>query len=140
MPVYVLTEQPGKSKLKESDGTGDSGCKPQPLSGPLTPDVIPQVVLACRNETMEQFVGFLRGAISSPMVFRSGPAPYVKPVIDSTGLTKSYDFDFKVTPFQLLSRAGPEGITVFDAVDKQLGLKLALGTGASQPALIDRTA
>ena len=36
MPVYVLTAQPGKSKLKESDGTGDSGCKPQPLSGPLT--------------------------------------------------------------------------------------------------------
>ena len=120
MPVYVLTAQPGKSKLKESDGTGDSGCKPQPLSGPLTPDVIPQVVLACRNGPMEQFVGFLRGAISSPMVFRSGPAPYVKPVIDSTGLTKSYDFDFKVTPFQLLP--APAGITVFDAVDKQLGL------------------
>lgn len=135
MPVYVLTAQPGKSKLKESDGTGDSGCKPQPLSGPLTPDVIPQIVLACHNETMEQFVGFLRGAISAPMVFRGGPAPYVKPVIDSTGLTKSYDFDFKVTPYQLLARAGPEGITVFDAVDKQLGLKLALGT-EPQPALI----
>jgi len=135
MPVYVLTAQPGKSKLKESDGTGDSGCKQQPLSGPLTPDVIPQFVLACHNETMEQFVGFLRGAISGPMVFRPGPAPYVKPVIDSTGLTKSYDFEFKVTPYQLLARAGPGGITVFDAVDKQLGLKLALGT-EPQPALI----
>ena len=66
MPVYVLTAQPGKSKLKGSDGTGDSGCKPQPLSG-WTPDVIPQIVLACHNETMEQFVGFLRGAISAPM-------------------------------------------------------------------------
>ena len=135
MPVYVLTEQPGNSKLKESDGTGDSGCKQQPFSGPITPDVVPQVVIACHNETMEQFVAFLRGAISSPMVFRSGPAPYVKPVIDSTGLTKSYDFDFKVTPFQLLPRAGPEGISVFDALDKQLGLKLALGT-EPQPALV----
>ena len=135
MPVYVLTVQPGKSKLKESDGTGDSGCKQQPLSGPPNPDVIPQIVLACHNEAMEQFVGLLRGAINSPMVFRGGPAPYVKPVIDSTGLKGAYDFEFKLTPQVLLAFAGPDGITVFDALDKQLGLKLALGT-EPEPALI----
>ena len=46
------------------------------------------------------------------------------PVVDSTGLKGSWDFDIKWTPRQLLQKAGPDGISIFDAVDKELGLKL----------------
>jgi uncharacterized protein (TIGR03435 family) len=49
-----------------------------------------------------------------------------QPVVDSTGLKGSYDFDLKWTGRGRLAAAGAEGITIFDAVEKQLGLKLEL--------------
>jgi uncharacterized protein (TIGR03435 family) len=57
------------------------------------------------------------------------------PVVDSTGLKGSWDFDIRWTPRQVLQNAGPAGISIFDAVDKQLGLKLERET-APQPVLI----
>jgi uncharacterized protein (TIGR03435 family) len=57
-----------------------------------------------------------------------------QPVVDSTGLKGGYDFDLKWTSRQSLIRAGADGVTIFDAVDKQLGLKLTLGT-APRPVL-----
>jgi hypothetical protein len=45
-------------------------------------------------------------------------------VLDSTGIQGAWDFDIKWTMKGMLSLVGTEGITVFDAVDKQLGLKL----------------
>jgi uncharacterized protein (TIGR03435 family) len=44
------------------------------------------------------------------------------PVVDSTGIKGVWDFDIKWTGKGALAAAGSEGITVFDAVDKQLGL------------------
>jgi len=46
------------------------------------------------------------------------------PVADMTGLKGSWDFTLKWTDRRLLAAAGTEGITIFDAVEKQLGLKL----------------
>jgi uncharacterized protein (TIGR03435 family) len=45
-------------------------------------------------------------------------------VVDSTGLKGTWDLELKWTARALLSQAGADGITIFDAVDKQLGLKL----------------
>jgi uncharacterized protein (TIGR03435 family) len=56
-------------------------------------------------------------------------------VVDATGLKGSWDFDIKWTPQPLLQKAGPDGISIFDAVDKQLGLKLERQT-APRPVLI----
>jgi uncharacterized protein (TIGR03435 family) len=44
-----------------------------------------------------------------------------KPVVDATGLTPGYDFDLHWT-----WRPAPDGLTIFDAVTKQLGLSLEL--------------
>jgi uncharacterized protein (TIGR03435 family) len=129
MPAYVLTAPTGKAKLKESEGTGESSCKPQPPSANQPPGAIPQIVVACHNETMEQFAAFLR------MIGDAAVGDTVKPVIDFTGLKGAYDFDLKWTPAQLLARAGSEGISIFDAVDKEMGIKLALVT-APRPVLI----
>jgi hypothetical protein len=41
-------------------------------------------------------------------------------------LKGTYDFDLKWTSRSQLAAAGADGISVFDAVDKQLGLKLDL--------------
>ncbi len=129
MPIYVLRAPNGKAKLTESAGSGDSGCKFQPPSAPPPPGTIPQITFSCRNETMAQFAQFLHE------VGLATVGDTVKPFIDSTGLDGAYDFDFKWTPAQLLARAGPSGVSIYDAVDKQLGLKLALET-APRPVLI----
>ena len=54
LPTYALTTgQGGKPKLKESDGSGNSGCQPQ--MQPPEPGKVPYAVVACRNVTMEAF-------------------------------------------------------------------------------------
>jgi uncharacterized protein (TIGR03435 family) len=55
--------------------------------------------------------------------------------VDTTGLKGGYDFDFKWTGRGQLAAAGADGISVFDAVDRQLGLKLEPGKLA-QPVLV----
>ena len=65
--------------------------------------------------TMEVFAQNLR--------FMAG-AYVTSPVTDLTGLKGSWDFELKWTPRALLGQAGSDGISIFDAVDKQLGLKL----------------
>jgi uncharacterized protein (TIGR03435 family) len=121
MPSYLLTAQSGKTKLKESDGKGEPGCKwqPQPAGEALDSAV------TCHNETMEQFAEDVRD-LAGPLLSQ--------PVVDSTGLKGGYDFDLKWTSRGGLIRAGADGISIVDAVDKQLGLKLTPGT-APRPVL-----
>src|ERR1700680_4719888 len=113
MPLFVLSRGKGKPKLKEAAGSGNSGCQPQPQKP--EPGTIPYAMVQCRNMTMEGFARNLR--------FMAG-AYMTNPVVDSTGLKGSWDFDIKWTGRALLAQAGPDGISIFDAVDKQLGLKL----------------
>ena len=116
MPVFALLMGKGKPKMKESDGKGEPGCQGQPQKPAQspTPGEIPYQVVACRNMTMEQFTQ------------RMGMAgAYVtNPAVDQTGLKGAWDFDIKWTGRGQLVAAGSSGITFFDAVDKQLGLKL----------------
>jgi len=121
MPSYLLTTQSGKTRLKESDGKGESDCKWQPQPAGEAIDS----VVTCHNETMEQFAEDLRDW--------AGPL-LSQPVVDSTGLKGKYDFDLKWTSRGGLIRAGADAISIIDAVDKQLGLKLTLGT-ALRPVL-----
>jgi uncharacterized protein (TIGR03435 family) len=111
-PRFVLTVGKGKPKLKEADGSGEPGCQLPPLQVPPSPGTIS---FSCRNMTMAAFAAFL---------LRQAPSYLTSPVLDSTGIKGAWDFDLKWTMKGMLSLAGTEGITVFDAVDKQLGLKL----------------
>jgi uncharacterized protein (TIGR03435 family) len=111
---FVLSLGKGKPKLKEADGSGEPGCQPQPLPPPSA-DFIPPQVVSCHNITLETFAPTLR---------RMAGEYLTGPVLDSTGLNGAWDFDLKWTGKGLLPLAGADGITVFDAVDKQLGLKL----------------
>ena len=113
MPVFVLSMGKGKPKLKEAEGSENMGCQGQPQNS--APGTTPYAVVQCRNMTMEGFAANLR---------RMAGAYVTSPVVDSTGLKGAWDFDIKWTARVLLSQAGADGITIFDAVDKQLGLKL----------------
>jgi uncharacterized protein (TIGR03435 family) len=114
MPRFVLAVGKGKPKLKEADGSGEPGCQIQPPA-PQSPDTIPPQVFSCRNLTMAAFAAVL---------LRLAPSYLNSPVLDSTDIKGAWDFDLKWTMKGMLSLAGTQGITVFDAVDKQLGLKL----------------
>jgi len=126
MPAYVLKAQNGKTKLKESDGAGDPTCDTQVTQPDQSQGAIRQIVVVCKHESMEKFAEDIHDMAGGYLT---------KPVVDSTDLKGMYDFTLKWTPRGLLSAAGADGISVFDAVDKQLGLKLALET-APRPVLI----
>ncbi len=149
MPTYALAVGKGGHKLKESDDSGEPGCKMTiQQNGGLTSEAIQAaaqsggqvtvkvatLVQSCHGMTMAAFAEQLHTMILGPMYLGNNP------VADQTGLQGKWDFDFKYTPKppanpnqnQTATTAnGPvqivqtgEYITLFDAVDKQLGLKL----------------
>ncbi|MFZ0339251.1 MAG: TIGR03435 family protein [Terracidiphilus sp.] len=124
--AYTLMPGDGKVKMKPSDGTDDPGCKFQPSAPNQTPGPPLYVAFSCHNISMETFAKSLHGWTYD---YSHGP------ILDSTGLKGTWDFDIKWTPRQLLASAGADGISIYDAVDKQLGLKLELQP-ASMPAVI----
>jgi uncharacterized protein (TIGR03435 family) len=104
-------------KLRASAGGAAIPCQqqlqaPPPSAG--TP-VVPTFTLTCRGVTLSVFAEALRRAMGSPQ-----PGP----VADATGLSGTFDIDLRFTPAQLAAIVGGQGATVFEAVDRQLGLKL----------------
>jgi uncharacterized protein (TIGR03435 family) len=129
MPAYVLKAQAGKVKLKESEATaGDPACQPQLAPADQAQGAIRQIVATCKNETMPLFAEAIHNMAGGYLD---------KPVVDGTDLKAAYDFTLTWTPRGLLAAAGSQGISVFDAVDKQLGLKLALETAPRQVLIVD---
>ena len=123
VPRYVLTVGKG-SKLKPPSGQENPGCraKPQPAGaggrgGP--PDLAsqPNIQVACHDLTGQAIADNLRQMASGYLDHD---------VIDSTKLEGAWDFDLEWTGRGALSAKGADGISIFDAVDKQLGLKLEL--------------
>jgi len=123
--VYALTLGKGKHQLKE--GSGPIGCQPVPQNP--QPGEIPYQVVSCHNITMKIFADLLRQA---------APAYIDNTVVDLTGLEGAWDFDIKWTGRGNLAAAGSSGITIFDAVEKQLGLKLELQKRSSSTIVVDR--
>ena len=113
MPVFVLSMGKGKPKLKEAEGKGQPGCQGQPQTP--QPGVIQNALVFCRGVSMESFATQIRGMANAYLT---------NPVVDQTGLKGNWDFDITWTGKALLTAAGADGISIFDAVDKQLGLKL----------------
>ncbi len=115
MPGFALTAGKGKLKMKEADGSGDSGCQAQPR--PPSPNAVPPRLVSCRNMTMDAFAPALRGLDEGSLT---------GPVVDQTGLKGAWDFDLMWDDKRglLALPAGDERTTIFEAVDKQLGLKL----------------
>jgi uncharacterized protein (TIGR03435 family) len=126
LPVYVLTSGKGKHKMKEAAG-GQGSCQPQ-QGAPPQPGVIPYIQVSCHGLTTAAIAENLRQMAGGYLDH---------PVVDSTKLEGSFDFDIKWTGRGQLAAAGADGISIFDAVDKQLGLKLELQQMAMPVIVID---
>ena len=129
--VYALTV--GQPKLKKADPAGRSGCRAGAADGAIT--------LTCQNTTMAQLTERLPEVATS----------YIDhPVVDLTGLSGVYDFEIRWTPKNRVQQgraatagdnapaaSDPSGLTLYEAVDRQLGLKLATRKHALPVLVID---
>ena len=139
MAVYALTA--GKHpKLKEADGSGETGCNftvpnppppgPPAGGGPIT---VPVIVYTCRNTSMAAFAAGMLSMAGAGQYFNN------RLVVDQTGLKGSWDFNFQFTP--KIPAGIPttgENIPIFDALEKQLGLKLEPSTIPMPVIVVDR--
>ena len=137
MDTYVLIAQ--KPKLKKADPSNRPACKTVRSPRPSESASVP-LEAACKNVTMTQFAQQLQSI---------APVYFHYPVLDATALAGSWDFTFTFSPIppNMLDGAGggvrsadpvpvsvtggagiPSdplgGVSLLDAVKKQLGLKL----------------
>lgn len=141
VPRFVLGIGPGGSKLKpsaasQSSTEQDSGCRQQMPAGaggrggPIDLASLPNLKVTCHNLTTTQMVENLRNMAGGPVnTYLPGE------VIDSTKLEGKWDFDLEFTPIGIVGDKGRDGITLYDAVSKQLGLTLGL-KDVPLPALV----
>lgn len=148
---FALTVPKGGSpKLKKADGSGNTGCKMTPqvtdaefvarrqafAQSGQNPYIVQTYLYACQNMTMAAFAAAVRNMVSVQQYFDTDyilaqpgqPLPAGKAVVDRTGLIGAWDFDFKYSqkPAATAAVQGIDGevISIFDAMEKQLGLKL----------------
>ncbi len=126
LSVFVLSLGKGKPKLKEADGSGNGGCQGVPQTP--QPGSIPNAIVNCHGVTIELFARTLP---------QMAGAYITAPVIDQTGLKGSWDFTLEWTARALLNFAGDHAINLWDAVDKQLGLKLEQKTTPTPVIVVD---
>ncbi len=113
LSAYVLSAGKGKPKLRETQDPSDTGCHDRTPTAPSAAP--PNLAFFCRNQTMQQLAADLRVL---------APEYIALPVVDQTALQGSYDFEMTWTHRYNLERAGSDAVTVFDAIDQQLGLQL----------------
>jgi uncharacterized protein (TIGR03435 family) len=126
VPRYVLSVGKGGSKLKAASGSGNANC--QPIGGPGGPpapgELPPNIKVKCTSMT---------GADIAENLHQMAGGYLDHDVIDQTKLEGSFDFDIEWTGRGILAQKGRDGISIFDAVSKQLGLELKL-QDVPQPA------
>jgi len=136
IPVYALVAGKRGLKLKEADGSVRGSCKDSAGEG--------RKIFTCQNTTMAVLADKLRN---------EAPAYIDHAVLDMTELKGAYDFTLSWTPRNqyMASRSGdanqpgavaaaadPNGdLSVFEAIEKQLGLKLELQKHSMPVVVID---
>jgi uncharacterized protein (TIGR03435 family) len=113
--AWILTAGKHPS-IRRSDGSGDGGCERERAESSII-----NGVMSCQNATLAQFVEMLQIPNAQVTSYLGNYA-----VKDSTELKGSWDFTMRWTGRGALANAGGDGVTLFDAIEKQLGLKLEL--------------
>jgi uncharacterized protein (TIGR03435 family) len=128
LPAYVLSVgKGGKPKLREPDDSAAAGCGDGPKQPDPPPGGVPYISVTCHNMTMEEFAQNLHEMAGGYLQ---------SPVVDQTGLKGHWDIDIKWTGRGNLQKAGADGISIFDAMDR-LGLKLEMQKAPLPVVVVD---
>ena len=111
---YVLKAGP-KPLLKKSSGDSAKGCRYQGVPQSSEPGAAYDTSIICQNYTMAEFAAQLPGMASDYLA---------NSLTDMTGLEGTWDFVLRWTPRGQPGAADSSTISLFDALDKQLGLKV----------------
>jgi uncharacterized protein (TIGR03435 family) len=130
-PVWALTVAKGGSKLTAHD-PGDKDYPPigQQLTRNADGTACPTMIV--KNATMNYFAFFLSRGLD-------------RHVIDRTGLTERYDFNFQFLPDgarfgENAPQLSPECVDIFGAMPKQIGLRLDSAKGPVESLVIESVA
>lgn len=120
MPIFALVIAKNGPKMKRDSSPGDAQLKTGNGRGVLTATRVDMAALA----------GFLNEGQTG------------RPVTDMTGLTGKFDFRLEWTPDPSLGAPAapvdPGGISIFTALQQQLGLRLDARSGASDYFVVTR--
>jgi uncharacterized protein (TIGR03435 family) len=129
LPAYVLSVGKAGPRLKPGDDSGPSSCGQTP-NAPATPQgAVRMNYVTCTNLTLDQIAADLHDMAGDYLD---------RQVVNSTGIKGSWTFDLKWTGRNNLQRAGSDGITIFDALSKQLGLQLEAKTAPLPVIVVDK--
>ena len=143
--VYTLTVGSGKPKLTQANDSERSGCKPDPSAPKPVTNMGPMI--GCKNTTMAELAQNLQQMANA----------YIDhPIVDATGLQGGWDFLIGWTPKGMLQASAapnpnqpagamveavdPNRISVFEAVEKELGLKLVKQKRSIPVIVVDHVA
>ena len=117
-PVTVYALVAGKAKMKAADPANRTSCKNSAMNVTNVASSVSRTFI-CQNISMAQFADKL------PTIGRD----YLNhPVVDLSGLDGAWDFSLNFSPVRAMNvgnTSDPNGaISLFEALDKQLGLKL----------------
>jgi len=124
LPSYVLRVDKDGPKMKEADESEASSIDEHHTPTNLPPGVQGYYSITCHNQTMTAFSDAIR--------YYAG-LYNLDHVVDATGLKPGYDFDLHWT-----SKPSPDGLSVFDAIKNQLGLKLAMEKYPTPVVIVDK--
>jgi uncharacterized protein (TIGR03435 family) len=123
LPSYVLRVSKDGLKMKEADSGETRNLEEHHTPSNLPPGAPAYYSITCRAMPTKDLARILHDFATAYMP---------KPVVDATGLTAGYDFDLHWT-----WRPAPDGLTIFDAVKKQLGLSLELENYPTPVTVVD---
>jgi uncharacterized protein (TIGR03435 family) len=130
-PVSAYTLVSAKPKMKKADPASRTSCKNAQAPAGAPPG---SILLTCQNITMAQFADRLQNTAQG----------LNWPVLDATGIEGGWDFTLtfsRVAGMAMAGRGGDGGqapgaapaasdptgaLTIFEAIEKQLGLKLEM--------------
>ena len=121
--VYVMSST-GKPKLERADESERTGCSA--IQHPPKPGEMVETTITCKNASMDD--------LARQLTHTAG-AYIDHPIANETGIDGGWDVEVSWTPIGIFQKAQaanqnagdatmPGGITLWEAVEKQLGLKL----------------
>jgi uncharacterized protein (TIGR03435 family) len=127
--VFALATSRKPHKLAKSAGGKEPGCKPRDPIGDVN---VLSMVFDCHSVTMPDLVKHLS---------RVAPLYVDRPAVDATGLPGTWDFSISWTPWrELPDSTSRGGLSMFEAVERQLGLTMKRETRRVPVIVVDKVA